>query len=203
MTQHSKHAHTSTAQHFAVHSSPAPSSHTLLPDSSFPSLSLLLLPIFTLFGLSVPLPHPTYSASSEQPPTSPCAQIYSAPSDPSQCAPVTARKTKKAHKRAYWYAGLHCVELADGFTKMGSHEVVGLKKAEQFTFTFWSDCPYNKQMFLDAEWQWHTASPKAREDAILAGLSPVSLWKAFSKQHPLKNGVGVKMAAADSDELFD
>lgn len=86
---------------------------------------------------------------------------------------------------------------------MDSCEIAGLKKAEQFTFAFGSDSPYNKRTFLDAEWQWHTASLKVCEDAILAGLSPVGLWKAFSKQHPLKNRTGMKAVAADSDELFD
>ena len=202
-TRHSKHARTSTAQRFAAHSSPAPSSPASRPDSLSPNLSPLPSPTFTSFAPSVPLPLPTYSASSEQPPTLPRAHIRSAPSDPSQRAPATARKTKKAHKRAYWYAGLHCVEVADGFAKMGSREVAGLKKAERFAFAFGSDRPYNERTFLDAERQWRTASPKAREDAVLAGLSPVGLWKAFSKQHPLKNRVGVKMAAADFDELFD
>ena len=198
MTRHSKHARTSTAQRFAAHSSPAPSSPTLLPDSSSPNLSPLPSPTFTSFGPSVPLPIPTYSASSDQPPTSPCAH-----SDSSQHAPATARKTEKARRRAYWYAGLHCVEVADGFAKMGSREIAGLKKAERFAFAFGSDRPYNERTFLDAERQWCTASPKAREDAILAGLSPVGLWKAFSKQHPLKNRMGMKVAAADSDKLFD
>ena len=154
--RHRKHAHKRTAQQFAAHASSSPS-----PDASSPAKTLhsssrsrshssssLFIPsslpsLVSSHGFYLcsdssdsPKPPPSLSSSSRA-----CSSL----STHSILESSSVRGSRKKLTKAYWYTGLHCVEVAGGIAKMASQDAIGLNKAEHFTFAFGPDCPYNER----------------------------------------------------------
>ena len=196
--RYNKHARKCTAQRFAAQaSSPTPSSPISVSEISWRQPSNSLPPVVTHLTLPVGS-SPEQSPIMVSPPLT-CTSTTSPSS--SQLPAVSVHVAKKRLSKVYWYTGLHCIEVAAGIAKMASPEAAGLSKAERFAFAFGTDRKYSERTFQDAQKQWSLASPKEREDFIQLGLSPAGLWKAFSKDHPLKNRKNMRTAAVDSDDV--
>jgi len=103
------------------------------------------------------------------------------PLQPSCPSPSISRPKKDLP----WHHGLYCIDVVDGFEKMGSKSLKGLSKMERFDVAFPGRC-YADSTIRDAQNQWVRASNSAKEASLAAGRTTQGLWRVFSAQHPIK-----------------
>jgi len=114
--------------------------------------------------------------------SSPPSSLSALPLQLSSSFPLKSRPKKDLP----WHHGLYCVDVVDGFEKMGSTSLKGLSKSERFDIAF-PGRRYADSTVRDAQKQWALASNSAKEAAIAAGRTTGGLWRVFSAQHPIKH----------------
>ena len=113
--------------------------------------------------------------------SSPSPSLSALPPQSSNGIPPKSRPKKDLP----WHHGLYCVDVVDGFEKMGCTSLKGLSKSERFDTAF-PGRHYAGSTVRDAQKQWERASNSAKEAAIAAGRTTSGLWRVFSAQHPIK-----------------
>ena len=113
--------------------------------------------------------------------SSPSPSLSALPPQSSNGIPPKSRPKKDLP----WHHGLYCVDVVDGFEKMGCTSLKGLSKSERFDTAF-PGRHYAGSTVCDAQKQWERASNSAKEAAIAAGRTTSGLWRVFSAQHPIK-----------------
>jgi hypothetical protein len=136
---------------------------------------------------------PPSSDNSDLPPSSPIPSpdqqnddTNSSPPSSLPSLPSQPPNLSRPKKDVTWHHGLYCVDVVNGFERMGSKSFKGLSKAERFNKVF-PGRHYADSTVRDAQKQWTRASNSAKETALAYGRSSDGLWRVFSAQHPIKN----------------